>query len=74
MRSAFTESLRSSRTLGLGAILAACLLLGMAALGADVATSAAAQADNQCVVCHTDAAKLKALTPPDPPPSEEGEG
>jgi hypothetical protein len=29
---------------------------------------------NQCVACHTDAAKLKALTPPDPPPSEAGEG
>ena len=29
---------------------------------------------NQCVGCHTDAAKLKALTPPDPPVSEEGEG
>jgi mono/diheme cytochrome c family protein len=29
---------------------------------------------SQCVACHTDAAKLKALTPPDPPPSEEGEG
>lgn len=35
--------------------------------GADSGTS-------QCVVCHTDAAKLKALIPPDPPPSEEGEG
>jgi len=29
---------------------------------------------SQCVACHTDAAKLKALTPPDPPPTEEGEG
>ncbi|MBI4572361.1 MAG: hypothetical protein HY713_03630 [candidate division NC10 bacterium] len=29
---------------------------------------------NQCVACHTDAAKLKALTPPDPPVSEAGEG
>jgi len=36
--------------------------------------AAADQAASQCVVCHTDAAKLKALTPPDPPPSEEGEG
>jgi hypothetical protein len=37
--------------------------------------SAAEQgASDQCVACHTDAAKLKALTPPDPPPSEEGEG
>jgi hypothetical protein len=29
---------------------------------------------SQCVTCHTDAAKLKALTPPDPPSTEEGEG
>jgi mono/diheme cytochrome c family protein len=29
---------------------------------------------SQCVSCHTDAAKLKALTPPDPPATEEGEG
>jgi hypothetical protein len=36
--------------------------------------SAAADAPSQCVHCHTDAAKLKALTPPDPPPTEEGEG
>ncbi len=27
-----------------------------------------------CVTCHTDAAKLKALTPPDPPVAEAGEG
>lgn len=39
-------------------------------LSAEAATSGT----SQCVVCHTDAAKLKALTPPDPPPSEEGEG
>lgn len=31
-------------------------------------------APDQCVACHTDAAELKALTPPDPPPSEAGEG
>ena len=30
--------------------------------------------DPSCVGCHTDAAKLKALTPPDPPASEAGEG
>ncbi len=29
---------------------------------------------NQCVACHTAATKLKALTPPDPPISETGEG
>ncbi len=31
-------------------------------------------ASSQCVACHTDTAKLKALTPPDPPSSEAGEG
>jgi hypothetical protein len=31
-------------------------------------------ASSQCAACHTDAAKLKALTPPDPPPTEAGEG
>ena len=38
-------------------------------------TSAAAQGSaDSCVGCHTDAGKLKALTPPDPPPAETGEG
>jgi len=45
------------------------LFAGVRAMGA--AQTAAA---NQCVTCHTDAAKLKALTPPDPPPTEAGEG
>jgi len=43
----------------------------------DPGTRGAAAADpaSQCVTCHTDAAKLKALTPPDPPAAEEaGEG
>ena len=35
---------------------------------------AAGSGSSECVACHTDAAKLKALTPPDPPPTEEGEG
>jgi hypothetical protein len=34
----------------------------------------AAGADSQCVACHMDRARLKALTPPDPEPSETGEG
>lgn len=37
-------------------------------------TPAADSAPSQCVACHTDAAKLKLLTPPDPPSTEEGEG
>jgi hypothetical protein len=36
--------------------------------------SAAAQPESQCVACHTNPAKLQALTPPDPPSEEEGEG
>ena len=43
-------------------------------LGGANSTRAGESAVSQCVACHTDAAKLKALTPPDPPPSEEGEG
>lgn len=43
-------------------------------LGGIVSTPAADSAPSQCVACHTDAAKLKLLTPPDPPPTEEGEG
>jgi mono/diheme cytochrome c family protein len=38
-----------------------------------VAATPAAAAD-ACVACHTDAGKLKALTPPDPPSAETGEG
>jgi hypothetical protein len=37
-------------------------------------TPAADSASSQCAVCHTDAAKLKSLTPADPPSAEEGEG
>jgi len=46
----------------------ALILVGVgSALAADSILS-------QCVACHTDAAKLKPLTPPDPPSTEEGEG
>ena len=31
-------------------------------------------APSQCVVCHEDEPRLKALTPPDPPMTAEGEG
>ena len=41
---------------------------GLTLRAAESATS------NQCVACHTDAAKLKALTPSDPPVAETGEG
>jgi hypothetical protein len=64
--------LRSTPRCGLiSAVLAlACVLV----LVGSHTTRAGEPAVSQCVACHTDAAKLKALTPPDPPPSEEGEG
>jgi len=60
---------RKYRVLALILVLASVLLLA----GAH-AIWAAESAASQCVACHTDAAKLKALTPPDPPATEEGEG
>lgn len=44
------------------------------ALFSSLAGAAESGPTSQCVACHTDAAKLKALTPPDPPAGEEGEG
>ena len=58
---------RRARLLGAGLLLA--LFYGAAA-----SPLAAAAADNQCIACHADVKKLKALTPPDPEPSEAGEG
>ncbi len=53
----------------LGVVCCGLLIAGTHSLGA-----AQPSAADQCVSCHTDAAKLKVLTPPDPPPSEAGEG
>ena len=53
-----------------GAVVAASLVLG----GALSASAAQDGGGSSCVACHTDAARLKALTPPDPPPAETGEG
>lgn len=54
------------------------MLLGLVLLllfaGAGLTRAADPSPANQCVACHTDAAKLRALTPPDPPTAEEGEG
>ena len=56
------------RLAGASALAAVLLLVGPP-------TSAAAQESaDSCVGCHTDAGKLKALTPPDPPSAETGEG
>ena len=58
---------------GLGA--AVLILACWFAVAAPAAWGAAAPAaPDGCVACHTDAAKLKALTPPDSPSAETGEG
>jgi hypothetical protein len=56
------------------AILGLAVLSVYAFLPLQSATAADASAKDQCVECHTNPAKLKALTPPDPPAAEEGEG
>ena len=58
------------RTIVVVILMLACMLV----LGGIQPIKAADSAPSQCVVCHTDAAKLKPLTPPDPPSTEEGEG
>jgi len=50
------------------------LILVVWLLAAPATETGAADPGGQCQACHTDAAKLKALTPPDPPSEEEGEG
>jgi hypothetical protein len=59
---------------GIGMALTMGLLLLTWLLAAPGTETGAADPGNQCQICHTDAAKLKALTPPDPPSEEEGEG
>jgi mono/diheme cytochrome c family protein len=56
-----------------GAIAGVLAMAWLLLVGAQPA-GAAETVTSQCVVCHTDTAKLKALTPPDPPSTEEGEG
>ncbi|HSC72422.1 MAG TPA: hypothetical protein VLH58_13785 [Candidatus Methylomirabilis sp.] len=58
-----------SMALGLAALVAIPIIPGVASTEA-----APSPAASQCVTCHTDAAKLKMLTPPDPPAAETGEG
>lgn len=55
-------------------ILAALLVLEASAVETVSPATAQAQATTQCVACHSDAGRLQALTPPDPPSAEEGEG
>jgi nitrate/TMAO reductase-like tetraheme cytochrome c subunit len=50
------------------------VVAGILVAGGIGSTGAADSASSQCVACHTDAAKLKPLTPADPPSAEEGEG
>ncbi len=58
----------------LATLLAIGLISILAAPGGLTPISAESASPSQCVACHTDAAKLKALTPPDPPAAETGEG
>jgi hypothetical protein len=62
------------RTQRIRVIALALVVGGLLALACAHAAWAAAPGTSGCVACHTDAAKLKALAPPDPPPTEEGEG
>jgi len=55
-------------------ILLILVVAGILVAGGIGSTDAADSASSQCVACHTDAAKLKPLTPADPPSAEEGEG
>lgn len=59
------------RRIGVVFILALALAFLLVGTGS---TPAADSTPSQCVACHTDAAKLKPLTPPDPSSTEEGEG
>jgi len=58
----------------LATLLAVGLISMLTLPGGLTPISAESATPSQCVVCHTDAAKLKALTPPDPPAAETGEG
>jgi hypothetical protein len=55
-------------------LLAIGLISILALPGGPMMRGAESATPSQCVACHTDAAKLKALTPPDPPAAETGEG
>jgi len=70
MRTIGARGWRDLRGVGWVALLLLCWL----ALGPPAASGASPAAPDACVACHTDAAKLKVLTPPDPPPGEAGEG
>ncbi len=58
----------------LDVVAAVLVLIFLLVLAGPRSAQAAEATASQCVACHTDAAKLKALTPPDPAPTEEGEG
>jgi len=66
-----TDSASGQRRVSVVLVLALASALVLGGIGS---TPAADSVPSQCIACHTDAAKLKPLTPPDPPPTEEGEG
>lgn len=58
-------------------LLLVMVIAGTAWLGfrsAGVTAEAQTAPPSTCVACHTDAARLAALTAPDPPAEEQGEG
>jgi hypothetical protein len=58
-------------------LLPVMVIAGTAWLGfrsADVLAEEQTALPTTCVACHTDAARLAALTAPDPPAEEQGEG
>jgi hypothetical protein len=59
---------------GLDLVAAVLVLISLLVFAGPRSALAAEPPASQCIGCHTDAEKLKALTPPDPAPTEEGEG
>jgi hypothetical protein len=59
---------------GLVSLLVLSLISMLTLPGSLTLKSAESASPSQCVACHTDPAKLKALTPADPPAAETGEG
>jgi len=62
---------RCMRLLGLALF---ALVAGLDFPPTDCSAAATSAPQSACVACHTDAARLEALTPPDPPAAEQGEG
>ena len=62
---------RCMRLLGLALF---ALVAGLDFPPTDCSAAATSAPQSACVACHTDGARLEALTPPDAPAEEQGEG